>query len=173
MQVLFSKELNNRLAARAAAAAAQAADDDDDDDDDDDSNDNNNDDDDGNNNNKKKKKIKQTVFSNAIHPGFVLTDLDRDMGWTGALITIFRRLAARPARDGAVTQTTVATTPELDGVGGRYFSDACMNDLCDPSSSLNSIFLNKEHAAAEDDELRAWLWDTAAELTGEDLDRDV
>ena len=66
---------------------------------------------------------------------------------------------------------TVATTPELEGVGGRYFSDACIPYLCNSESYLDTKFWNKQHAELENSELRDWLWDTAAELTGEDLDR--
>ena len=155
MQVLYSKELNARLAAKARAGNNDLFDEDEEGEGEE---------------GEGKSGRKQTVFSNSIHPGFVLTDLDRDMGLAGSFIKIFRRFAARPARDGAVTQVTVATAPELEGVGGRYFSDACMGDMCDPGLAMNAVVFNKEHAAANDARLREWLWETAAEITGEDLE---
>ena len=94
MQVLFSNELNARLAERAAASSTMYDDEEAEEEE-----------------QEEEGTTKQTVFSNAIHPGFVLTDLDRDMGFLGAIITIFRRLAARPARVGAVTQVRQELTP--------------------------------------------------------------
>lgn len=68
------------------------------------------------------------VFANAVHPGAIITPLGRHVGlWTairkgwlgfGKNMPKFKS----PAQ-GAATSVWVATAPELEGVGGRYFED--------------------------------------------------
>ncbi|KFH63390.1 hypothetical protein MVEG_10800 [Podila verticillata NRRL 6337] len=68
------------------------------------------------------------VFVNAIHPGYVLTDIDVGVENTVGIIvakfaTTFRRVAGRDVEDGALTQLYCATSPEIEekGLSGRYF----------------------------------------------------
>jgi len=89
--------------------------------------------------------------SNSLHPGVIMTNLDRYM----------------PPRDrdpndprfksipqGAATQCYVATSSDLDGVTGYYFSD------CNPAMPNDNM---------QDDEMAARLWEVSEELVAEYL----
>ncbi|SMC89195.1 SDR family NAD(P)-dependent oxidoreductase [Kibdelosporangium aridum] len=67
------------------------------------------------------------IFANALHPGSIATNLQRHMpeselerlrSEVGG--SMFRKTPAQ----GAATSIYVATSPELDGVGGKYFEDS-------------------------------------------------
>lgn len=61
------------------------------------------------------------VSANAAHPGFVSTGLGRD---NGPLLHFFVRLAMLPGASperGSETILYLATSPEVDGVSGKYF----------------------------------------------------
>ncbi|KAF9387488.1 hypothetical protein CPB97_002521 [Podila verticillata] len=68
------------------------------------------------------------VFVNAIHPGYVQTDIDVGVENTVGVViakfaTTFRRVVGRDVEDGALTQLYCATSPEIEekGLSGRYF----------------------------------------------------
>eukprot|EP00457_Paulinella_chromatophora_P011065 gb/GEZN01011190.1/.p1 GENE.gb/GEZN01011190.1/~~gb/GEZN01011190.1/.p1 ORF type:complete len:375 (+),score=33.27 gb/GEZN01011190.1/:43-1167(+) len=148
-QVLFSAELDSRLAREAA-----------------------------------KRGNLSRVTSNVVHPGFVLTDLDRGLpvGWKRDLSKLIRQKVARSAFDGALTSVAIATELSLNNIGGRYFEDRCVSYLCvgclfcqaevekavvgtkvrTSSRSVGGVVM---HSAAGDSEDRKWLWDTSALLT--------
>ena len=88
---------------------------------------------------------------NSLHPGVIMTNLDRYM----------------PPRDrdpndprfksipqGAATQCYVATSSDLDGVTGYYFSD------CNPAMPNDNM---------QDDEMAARLWEVSEELVADFL----
>ena len=92
-----------------------------------------------------------SATSNSLHPGVIMTNLDRYM----------------PPRDrdpndprfksipqGAATQCYVATSSDLDGVTGYYFSD------CNPAMPNDNM---------QDDEMAARLWEVSEELVAEYL----
>ncbi|NIM94198.1 MAG: SDR family NAD(P)-dependent oxidoreductase [Anaerolineales bacterium] len=62
------------------------------------------------------------VTSNALHPGFVITNMGSD---NGPLIHFFARLFMRlkgiPTHEGAQTSIFLASSPEVKGVSGKYF----------------------------------------------------
>jgi NAD(P)-dependent dehydrogenase (short-subunit alcohol dehydrogenase family) len=66
------------------------------------------------------------IFANALHPGSISTNLQRHM--TQEEIDRVRaqvrgsNFRKTPAQ-GAATSVYVATSPQLDGVGGKYFED--------------------------------------------------
>jgi NAD(P)-dependent dehydrogenase (short-subunit alcohol dehydrogenase family) len=61
------------------------------------------------------------VTANCLHPGFVRTDLGRDVtGVPGALVRAVLALRPGPAA-GAVTPVYLASAPEIADVTGRYF----------------------------------------------------
>ena len=97
------------------------------------------------------------VTSNALHPGMVRTRLfTGHLPWfvrAPASLLTYLPLLLSPAR-GAETPVYVATSPELDGVTGRYFVKRR-----DVPSGPHSY----------DEETAGRLWDLSAEMTG--LDR--
>ncbi|WP_457949987.1 SDR family NAD(P)-dependent oxidoreductase [Pseudarthrobacter sp. alpha12b] len=58
------------------------------------------------------------ITSNAVMPGAIATKLQRH---TGGLRTPLER--QKTPQQGAATTLYVATSPDLDGIGGRYFED--------------------------------------------------
>jgi NAD(P)-dependent dehydrogenase (short-subunit alcohol dehydrogenase family) len=60
------------------------------------------------------------VTVNALHPGFVSTDLARDGGLT--LKAVFRLFGKNPEK-GADTSVYVASSPDVNGISGEYFVD--------------------------------------------------
>ncbi len=94
-----------------------------------------------------------TVTANALHPGVILTNLDRAGSALGRLRA---RLMAwnRPyksIRAGAATQVYLATAPALATVTGHYFED------CNP------VVPSSPHM--RDEALARALWDRSVELT--------
>jgi NAD(P)-dependent dehydrogenase (short-subunit alcohol dehydrogenase family) len=58
------------------------------------------------------------IFANALNPGAILTNLQR---YTGGLKTPVER--RKSPEQGAATSVLLATSPILEGIGGRYFED--------------------------------------------------
>ena len=59
------------------------------------------------------------ITANALNPGAIATNLQRHVG--GKLVTPPER--QKTPQQGAATSVLLATSPELDGIGGRYFKD--------------------------------------------------
>lgn len=94
-----------------------------------------------------------SVTVNSLHPGFVNTDIFRNMVLWKKLILWPLLPIAKTVKAGAQTTIAVALDPVLEGVTGKYFS--------------NSVIV-KESRAAQDDETAKWLWEKSAELVGLD-----
>jgi NAD(P)-dependent dehydrogenase (short-subunit alcohol dehydrogenase family) len=94
------------------------------------------------------------IVANAVHPGAVLTDAQRDAPWWArALIHTVARPAFVHADRGAEPVIHLACDDELAMTSGRFFNRARATAL---------------PPAAEDRALRRALWDRAAALTGVD-----
>ena len=91
------------------------------------------------------------VTVNALHPGYVNTGFALN---NGSLFRVFAglsaRLFARKPEQGALTSIYLASSPEVDGVTGKYFAD------CQP---VQSSPVSYDKAAAEK------LWQVSLELT--------
>src|SRR3954468_1325092 len=59
------------------------------------------------------------ISANALNPGAIATNLQRHVG--GKLVTPPER--RKTPEQGAATSVLLATSPDLDGIGGRYFDD--------------------------------------------------
>jgi NAD(P)-dependent dehydrogenase (short-subunit alcohol dehydrogenase family) len=59
------------------------------------------------------------ITANALNPGAIATNLQRHVG--GRLVTPPER--RKTPEQGAATSVLLATSPDLDGIGGRYFDD--------------------------------------------------
>jgi NAD(P)-dependent dehydrogenase (short-subunit alcohol dehydrogenase family) len=65
------------------------------------------------------------VTVNALHPGFVATGFARNNGWLVATVMrIFTPLLGRSPEKGAETSVYLASSPEVEGVTGKYFFDS-------------------------------------------------
>jgi NAD(P)-dependent dehydrogenase (short-subunit alcohol dehydrogenase family) len=91
------------------------------------------------------------VTANCLHPGFIHTDIGREV--TGVLAALIKPiLKTRPGpATGAKPSVYLASSPEVEGVTGRYFSK------CKPA---------KPSALARDAQAAARLWTLSEELTG-------
>jgi NAD(P)-dependent dehydrogenase (short-subunit alcohol dehydrogenase family) len=93
------------------------------------------------------------VTVNCVHPGAVATALGKNNGTVATWL--IRALAPffRTPDKGAATTLHVATSPALEGVGGRYFAN-CRETRSSPAS--------------HDRDAAQRLWDLSANLTGLD-----
>ena len=91
------------------------------------------------------------VTANCLHPGFVSTRFgDNNRGLTGAVFGFAKNFAISPER-GAETIIHLASSPEVEGVSGKYFYK------CREATPA---------AAAQDDATAKRLWDISAEIAG-------
>lgn len=97
------------------------------------------------------------VTANCLHPGFVATGFgDNNRGIWRLGIAIGKLVAATSVKRGAETPVYVASSPELDGVTGRYYDKCCERAPDVP---------------AQDDETAVRLWDESERLAGFELPR--
>jgi NAD(P)-dependent dehydrogenase (short-subunit alcohol dehydrogenase family) len=91
------------------------------------------------------------VTANALHPGYVKTQIFRVEGIPGWLLRRAAELFAISPEEGAKTSIYLASSPEVEGVTGKYFAK---QKPVSPS------------AASQDDGAARRLWDVSEELTG-------
>jgi NAD(P)-dependent dehydrogenase (short-subunit alcohol dehydrogenase family) len=73
------------------------------------------------------------ITANAVHPGAIDTNLSRHMdAATLAALRTSGRFRFKTTAQGAATSVLVATSPQLEGVGGRYFEDCNEAEVVDP-----------------------------------------
>jgi len=87
------------------------------------------------------------VTANAIHLGFISTNLGQDFNW---FIRGLMRVFSKSPKKGAETSIYAASSPDLDGTTGKYFA----NKKETPSSE-----------ASYDEAVARRLWDISIELT--------
>lgn len=91
------------------------------------------------------------VTANSLHPGFVRTGFGMNNGgWFVRLFGIVSQFAAISPEEGAQTSIYLASSPEVRGVTGQYFTN---KQIKTPS------------AAARDSYLQEKLWRVSEELT--------
>jgi NAD(P)-dependent dehydrogenase (short-subunit alcohol dehydrogenase family) len=95
--------------------------------------------------------VSSGVTVNALHPGFVATNIGGNNGWLVRLFLPLLRIWAISPEEGAKTSIYLASSPDVKGVSGKYFYNK------HPTSS--SKFSYNAAAARK-------LWDISAELTG-------
>jgi NAD(P)-dependent dehydrogenase (short-subunit alcohol dehydrogenase family) len=62
-----------------------------------------------------------SVTANALHPGFVATNIFAGQGWAERLMALSAKLFAISPQEGARTSIFLASAPEVEGITGRYF----------------------------------------------------
>ncbi len=91
------------------------------------------------------------VTANCLHPGFVKTRFGADNGGLfAAVLWVGMRLSAISVEKGAQTQIYLASSPEVEGVSGKYF-DQCK----EKASSAESM----------DEAKQERLWQVSEEMT--------
>jgi NAD(P)-dependent dehydrogenase (short-subunit alcohol dehydrogenase family) len=91
------------------------------------------------------------VTVNALHPGFVATNIGQNNSRLIKLVSPLLKLIARRPEEGAQTSIHLATSPEVEGVTGKYFVD----NKAVPSDP-----------ASYDEEVAKRLWEISAAMTG-------
>jgi NAD(P)-dependent dehydrogenase (short-subunit alcohol dehydrogenase family) len=91
------------------------------------------------------------VTANALHPGYVRTQIFRAEGFLGWLLRRAAELFAMTPEEGAQTSIYLATAPDVEGQTGQYFVRR------KPAASSPE---------SQDDATARKLWDVSASLTG-------
>jgi NAD(P)-dependent dehydrogenase (short-subunit alcohol dehydrogenase family) len=91
------------------------------------------------------------VTANAVHPGFVATGFGGNHRGLVGLVIRVAKLAALSPQQGAETLIYLATSPEVEGITGKYFVR---------KHAVQSSSASYDQAAARR------LWQLSAELTG-------
>ncbi len=92
------------------------------------------------------------MTTNALHPGFVATRFGHNNGGLmGAMMKALQKVAAISPEQGAQTSLYLATSPDVAGLNGQYFTN---RRAVSPS------------AAAQDDQAAARLWAWSEAKTG-------
>jgi NAD(P)-dependent dehydrogenase (short-subunit alcohol dehydrogenase family) len=91
------------------------------------------------------------VTANALHPGWVATGFAGNNGWRGRVFQFLARCFALSPEQGARTIVYLATSPEVEGVSGRYF---------DREKAIASS------PASYDEDAARRLWQVSLKLTG-------
>jgi len=114
------------------------------------------------------------ITANAVHPGTIATTKLRrrlapeDVAAMHTSAPYAERFAASQLRyktieQGAATTVLVATSPQLNGIGGRYFEDCNQSHVIDPDTSNTSTSGVARYALDPDNANR--LWEISVELT--------
>lgn len=91
------------------------------------------------------------VTANAVHPGFVASSFAAGNGVFGWFMRVWSRLLAVSPEEGARTVVYLATSPEVEGVTGKYFVN---------QSAVESSLASRDQEAAKR------LWELSERLTG-------
>ncbi|MEX2292609.1 MAG: SDR family NAD(P)-dependent oxidoreductase [Acidimicrobiales bacterium] len=113
----------------------------------------------------------QGVRAFAVHPGVIMTDLARDVtaeAWTAFQALLPKsdgegggKMAYKTIPQGAATTVYAATSPDLDGMGGRYLEDCGLAEPTDDPvqrSGVRPYALDPKRADA--------LWSLSERLVG-------
>jgi NAD(P)-dependent dehydrogenase (short-subunit alcohol dehydrogenase family) len=79
------------------------------------------------------------ITANAVHPGAIRTNLSRHMDPEElAQLHASGMYTFKTPEQGAATSVLVATSPQLEGIGGRYFEDCNEAPVVEPDSSQST-----------------------------------
>jgi len=92
------------------------------------------------------------VTANAVHPGFAASNIGKNNGWLGKIVVPMLRPFAMSSTKAAETSIYLASSPEVEGITGKYFMK---KNKAVPSSPITY-----DEAAARR------LWEISAQITG-------
>jgi NAD(P)-dependent dehydrogenase (short-subunit alcohol dehydrogenase family) len=101
------------------------------------------------------------ITANALHPGASGSNLQR---WAAGQLTVAPELRKTP-QQGAATSLLLATSPLLEGVGGRYFNDCNEAVVVDHRPSELAERFRSVAVYALDPDAADRLWETSLCLT--------
>jgi NAD(P)-dependent dehydrogenase (short-subunit alcohol dehydrogenase family) len=106
----------------------------------------------------------------SIHPGYVISDIDRGHKYQSIMMAI-RKLVARSTYEGSITQIAAATSPFIISQGGGlYYEDHCIMDGCRTCNFI--VKCNREiggvvpHNSATNIDEQNWLWNVSSAIVG-------
>lgn len=91
------------------------------------------------------------VTANALHPGFIASGFARNNGLLVRIIMTLMSPFAKSPEEGARTSIYLASSPQVEGVSGRYYAEG------EPAKSNAASMVGADWAR---------LWDISEELTG-------
>ncbi|MEW6718426.1 MAG: SDR family oxidoreductase [Chloroflexota bacterium] len=91
------------------------------------------------------------VTVNALTPGFVATNIGKNNGWLANIVLRFAQLWAIPPNEGAQTVVYLASSPQVEGVTGKYYA------------RKKAVRSSPE---SHDQKAQARLWEISEEMTG-------
>jgi NAD(P)-dependent dehydrogenase (short-subunit alcohol dehydrogenase family) len=105
------------------------------------------------------------ITANAVHPGAIAeTNLSRHMDAKAlAALRASGQFTFKSIEQGAATSVLLATSPQLEGIGGRYFEDCNEAEPVDPTTQLPAAGVA---AYALDPDSARWLWKLSLEVVG-------
>nr|WP_306972319.1 SDR family NAD(P)-dependent oxidoreductase [Streptomyces canus] len=99
---------------------------------------------------------------NALHPGGILTNLSRHMDpEVLERRTVDRTKPTKTPQQGAATSVLLATSPLLEGVGGRYFEDCNEAETAQDTQPYQAGSVSGVASYALDPEAAARLWEVS------------
>ena len=102
------------------------------------------------------------IYANALMPGGIATNLQRHVGADyirerlEELEKRGQKMKLKTPEQGAATSVLVATSPMLDGIGGRYFEDCNETEVLEPGSDENAAAGVAAYALDRDNADRLW-----------------
>jgi NAD(P)-dependent dehydrogenase (short-subunit alcohol dehydrogenase family) len=97
------------------------------------------------------------ITANAVHPGAIHTNLSRHMTPEAlADLSASGRFTFKTIEQGAATSVLVATSPQLQGIGGRYFEDCNEARVLNPNAPNTSTSGVAPYALDRDNANRLW-----------------
>jgi NAD(P)-dependent dehydrogenase (short-subunit alcohol dehydrogenase family) len=108
------------------------------------------------------------IYANALMPGGIATNLQRHVGedfiarWLAEQERNGNRMTLKTPEQGAATSVLVATSPLLDGIGGRYFEDCNEAEVLEPGSEEGAVAGVASYALDRENADR--LWDLSLDL---------
>jgi NAD(P)-dependent dehydrogenase (short-subunit alcohol dehydrogenase family) len=108
------------------------------------------------------------IHANALMPGGIATNLQRHVGedfiarWLAEQERNGNQMRLKTPEQGAATSVLVATSPLLDGIGGRYFEDCNEAEVLEPGSEQGAVAGVATYALDRENADR--LWDLSLNL---------
>jgi NAD(P)-dependent dehydrogenase (short-subunit alcohol dehydrogenase family) len=108
------------------------------------------------------------IYANALMPGGIATNLQRHLDenfiarWLAEQERNGNQMTLKTPEQGAATSVLVATSPLLDGIGGRYFEDCNEAEVLEPGSEKGAVAGVATYAL--DREYADRLWELSLDL---------